>query len=66
MKEKVIVSTSTLFASLLAYWYAKRQRKDIVPYIMWGGFIGNLIGEAMVSGIKLTGEYSSFKATDNL
>lgn len=52
MKEKVVVSTSTLFVSLLAYWYAKKQHKDIVPYIMWGGFIGNLIGEAIVSGIK--------------
>ncbi len=45
MKEKTIVSTATLVASLLTYWYAKQANKDAVPYVMFGGFIGAIIGE---------------------
>lgn len=45
MKEKTIVSTATLVASLLTYWYAKEANKDAVPYVMFGGFIGAIIGE---------------------
>lgn len=45
MKEKTIVSTATLVASLLTYWYAKQASKDAVPYVMFGGFIGAIIGE---------------------
>lgn len=47
MKEKTIVSASTLAVSLLTYWYAKSADKDVVPYIMFGGFIGALIGESI-------------------
>lgn len=47
MKEKAIVSTSTLVVSLLTYWYAKAGDKDAVPYVMFGGFIGALIGESI-------------------
>lgn len=45
MKEKTVVSASTLLTSLLAYWYAKAAQKDVVPYVMLGGFIGSVIGE---------------------
>ncbi|NCT73991.1 MAG: hypothetical protein GXC78_05630 [Chitinophagaceae bacterium] len=47
MKEKTIVSASTLLASLLAYWYARSAKKDAVPYVMLGGFIGSIIGETL-------------------
>ncbi|MEP7374734.1 MAG: hypothetical protein ABI675_15165 [Chitinophagaceae bacterium] len=48
MKEKAIVSTATLLASLLAYWYAKESDKDPVPYVMFGGFLGSIVGETIV------------------
>ncbi len=52
INEKTIVSSVTLMASLTAYFYAKTVQKDAVPYVMVGGFIGAIIGEA-VSGIVL-------------
>jgi uncharacterized membrane protein YfcA len=52
MKEKTIVSTATLLASLLTYWYAKEANKDAVPYMMMGGFIGAIIGETIVEKSK--------------
>ena len=52
MKEKTIVSTATLLASLLTYWYAKETNKDAVPYMMMGGFLGSIIGETIVENIK--------------
>lgn len=54
MKEKAIVSTATLVTSLLTYWYAKSSDKDVVPYIMFGGFIGSIIGETLAE--KITSE----------
>jgi hypothetical protein len=48
MNDKAIVSTSTLLVSLIAYWYAKETQKDAVPLVMVGGFIGSLVGEAIV------------------
>lgn len=52
MKEKTIVSTVTLAASLISYFYAKETVKDVVPYVMIGGFIGAVIGEVIVGAIK--------------
>jgi uncharacterized membrane protein YfcA len=52
MKEKTIVSTVTLLASLLTYWYAREANKDAVPYVMMGGFIGAIIGETIVENSK--------------
>lgn len=51
MKEKTIVSTTTLLASLLTYWYAKEANKDAVPYVMFGGFVGAIIGEVIAEKI---------------
>ncbi len=51
-KEKAIVSTVTLAASLASYFYAKSQVKDTVPYMMIGGFIGAVIGEVIAGSIK--------------
>jgi hypothetical protein len=47
MREKTIVSASTLAGSLLAYWYARSTGKDTAPYVMLGGFIGAIIGEGI-------------------
>jgi uncharacterized membrane protein YfcA len=47
MKEKTIVSTITLLASLGAYFYAKSVQKDAVPYVMIAGVAGALLGEAI-------------------
>lgn len=52
INEKTIVSSVTLLASLGTYFYAKVAHKDAVPYVMLGGFIGAIIGEA-ISGIVL-------------
>ena len=53
MKEKAIVSTFTLAASLASYYYARSFGKDTVPYTMIGGFIGAVIGELLSGAIKL-------------
>lgn len=52
MKEKTIISTATLVASLLTYWYAKESNKDVVPYVMFGGFVGALIGEVIAEKVN--------------
>jgi uncharacterized membrane protein YfcA len=52
MKEKTIVSTATLVASLLTYWYAKESNKDAVPYVMFGGFIGAILGEVIAEKLN--------------
>lgn len=52
INEKTIVSSVTLLASLSTYFYAKGAHKDAVPYVMIGGFIGAIIGEA-ISGIVM-------------
>lgn len=52
MKEKTIVSASTLFVSLLTYWYAKASDKDVAPYVMLGGFIGSIIGETIAESLN--------------
>ncbi len=51
MKEKTLVSTLTLICSLASYYFAIRQNKDVLPYVMIGGFIGGWIGELIA---KLT------------
>lgn len=56
MKEKAIVSTLTLAASLASYYYAKSVTKDTVPYTMIGGFIGAVIGELIAGAIKINGK----------
>lgn len=56
MKEKTIVSASTLFVSLLTYWYAKAAEKDAVPYVMLGGFIGSIIGEVIAEKVNEKGK----------
>ncbi len=52
MKEKTIISSATLITSLVAYWYAREAGKDGAPFVMLGGFVGSLIGEAMVERIN--------------
>jgi len=52
MKEKIIVSTTTLLASLASYLYAKHAEKDAVPFVMIGGFFGAVIGEAIAKAFE--------------
>ena len=52
MKEKTIISTTTLAGSLLMYFYAKSVQKDAVPYMMIGGFMGAIIGESIYEFIN--------------
>jgi hypothetical protein len=52
MKEKSIVSASTLIVSLFTYWYAKTANKDAAPYVMLGGFLGSLIGETIAEHVN--------------
>lgn len=49
MKEKVIVSSFTLITSLTGYFYARSADKDAAPYVMIGGFIGAVLGEAIAN-----------------
>jgi uncharacterized membrane protein YeaQ/YmgE (transglycosylase-associated protein family) len=48
MKEKAIVSALTLVGSLISYLYGKTHEKDVVPYVMIGGFVGAWVGELIV------------------
>ncbi|MBS1773434.1 MAG: hypothetical protein JST82_11300 [Bacteroidetes bacterium] len=50
--EKVIVSATTLFTSLLSYWYAREAQRDATPYVMIGGFLGSLLGEIISDNIN--------------
>lgn len=52
MKEKTIVSATTLITSLLSYWYAREANKDAVPYVMMGGFLGSIIGETLAENFS--------------
>lgn len=52
MKEKTLVSTLTLISSLACYYYAKSHEKDVVPYVMIGGFAGAWIGELIAKAIE--------------
>ena len=52
MKEKSIVSTLTLIGSLVSYYYGKTHEKDVVPYVMIGGFIGAWVGEIITQAIE--------------
>lgn len=47
MKQKIIVSSITLLASLGCYYIALNKGRDAVPFVMIGGFIGALIGESI-------------------
>jgi hypothetical protein len=63
INEKTIVSSVTLLASLGTYFYARVTHKDAVPYVMIGGFIGAIIGEA-ISGIVLKNEKDKNEEND--
>jgi uncharacterized membrane protein YfcA len=52
LKEKTIVSAATLLTSMLTYWYAKNAGKDAVPYVMFGGFVGSIIGETIAETLE--------------
>jgi uncharacterized membrane protein YfcA len=52
MKEKTIISATTLAISLLAYWYAKENEKDAAPWVMAGAFAGTIIGEGLADFAK--------------
>ena len=47
LKEKAIVSSFTLITSLTGFYYAKSKEKEVMPYVMVGGFVGALLGEAI-------------------
>jgi membrane protein DedA with SNARE-associated domain len=47
LKERAIVSSLTLVTTLTGYFYAKSREKDAIPYMMVGGFLGALMGEAI-------------------
>ena len=51
MKEKTIVSAVSLASSLAAYFYARETQKDVMPYLMVGGFLGVLLGELIAGAV---------------
>lgn len=52
MREKKLVSTFTLLGSLASYYYGKTHDRDVVPYVMIGGFIGAWVGEMIAKAIE--------------
>jgi hypothetical protein len=52
LKEKTIVSSFILLTSLTGFYYAKCREKDVTPCLMIGGFIGAVLGEAIVHSMK--------------
>jgi uncharacterized membrane protein YfcA len=64
MKEKTLVSTSTLIGSLASYYYGKTQGKDVVPYVMIGGFIGAWLGE-IISNVVIKNKDDDDKPNTN-
>lgn len=48
MKERTIVSAFAMIGSLTAYYYAKTHAKDSAPMVMVGGFVGAMVGEAII------------------
>ena len=52
LKEKTIVSSFILLTSLTGFYYAKSREIDVTPSLMIGGFIGAVIGEAILHGLK--------------
>lgn len=57
INEKTIVSTVSFVTSIATYFYARETNKDVVPYVMVGGFVGAILGEA-ISGIVLNNNKS--------
>lgn len=62
MKEKAIVSSFTLITSLTSYFYAKSNKKEVMPYVMIGGFVGALLGEALAETFCPHENYNSNKS----
>jgi hypothetical protein len=54
MTEKTLVSTFTLIGSLASYYYGKNHEKDVVPYVMIGGFVGAWAGELFAKALQHT------------
>ena len=52
LTEKRIISVSTLVFSLATYYYGKAHEKDVVPYVMIGGFIGAIVGEVIAKATE--------------
>lgn len=42
----------TLVTSLAFYWYARANGKNEVPYVMVGGFLGSIIGDALADKMR--------------
>jgi hypothetical protein len=64
LNEKTIVSGVSLIASLATYFYARDSQRDVVPYVMVGGFIGAIVGEA-IAGIVINEDKKKDKKKDN-
>ncbi len=65
MKEKTLVSTFTLIGSLASYYYGKTHDKDVVPYVMIGGFIGAWVGEIIAKAIEANKDKDNNSKNEN-
>jgi uncharacterized membrane protein YfcA len=61
MQDKTLVATATFLSSLLAYYYAKQNEKDPIPFVMIGGFLGGLLGEGMIQQTQKTTKNGNHK-----
>ncbi len=64
MKERTIVSALAMIGSLTAYYYAKTHAKDSAPMVMVGGFVGAMVGEAIIQTGIINKKEDSSKSID--
>jgi uncharacterized membrane protein YfcA len=50
--EKKVIAAMTVLTSLAFYWFAKANGKQETPYVMIGGFLGSILGDAIAENIR--------------
>jgi hypothetical protein len=51
-RERTVIATTTLLSSLAFYKYAKANNKSEVTYLMFGAFVGAVLGELALQKIN--------------
>lgn len=50
--DRKVIAAMTVITSLAFYWFAKAKGKQETPYVMIGGFLGSILGEAIAENIR--------------
>lgn len=51
-RERTVIAATTLLSSLAFYEYAKRHDKPEVPFLLFGAFVGAVLGELALQQIN--------------